>query len=385
MPDQLTADQELLLSTVRSFVEREVLPVAPRLEHEDAYPFELVEQMKELGLFGALIPEEYGGLGLDFATYAMIVEEICRGWMSLSGVFNTHLIMAYIVQSFGTDEQKRRFLPRFASGEKRGGLALTESQAGSDLQAIETTARREGSRYVINGSKMFITNGRHGNAFALLVKTDPEAVPPHRGMSLFIVEKGDAGFAVGRNIDKLGYKGVETVELVFDHVPVPADNLVGMEEGRGFQQVMAGLEVGRINIAARGVGVARAAFEDAIRYAQQRRTFGKPIAEHQAIQLKLAEMGTKVEAARLLTLHAARKKDGGERCDLEAGMAKLYASEICQEVSLEAMRILGGYGYTREFNVERYYRDAPLLIIGEGTNEIQKLVIARGLLRKYAL
>ena len=385
MPDQLTADQELLLSTVRSFVEREVLPVAPRLEHEDAYPFELVEQMKELGLFGALIPEEYGGLGLDFATYAMIVEEICRGWMSLSGVFNTHLIMAYIVQSFGTDEQKRRFLPRFASGEKRGGLALTESQAGSDLQAIETTARREGSRYVINGSKMFITNGRHGNAFALLVKTDPEAVPPHRGMSLFIVEKGDAGFAVGRNIDKLGYKGVETVELVFDHVRVPADNLVGMEEGRGFQQVMAGLEVGRINIAARGVGVARAAFEDAIRYAQQRRTFGKPIAEHQAIQLKLAEMGTKVEAARLLTLHAARKKDGGERCDLEAGMAKLYASEICQEVSLEAMRILGGYGYTREFNVERYYRDAPLLIIGEGTNEIQKLVIARGLLRKYAL
>jgi alkylation response protein AidB-like acyl-CoA dehydrogenase len=238
---------------------------------------------------------------------------------------------------------------------------------------------------VINGSKMFITNGRHGNAFALLVKTDPDSVPPHRGMSLFIVEKGDPGFTVGRNIDKLGYKGVETVELVFDHVRVPADNLVGMEEGRGFQQVMAGLEVGRINIAARGVGVARAAFEDAIRYAQQRRTFGKPIAEHQAIQLKLAEMGTKVEAARLLTLHAARKKDGGERCDLEAGMAKLYASEICQEVSLEAMRILGGYGYTREFNVERYYRDAPLLIIGEGTNEIQKLVIARGLLKKYAL
>jgi alkylation response protein AidB-like acyl-CoA dehydrogenase len=385
MLPQLTEDQQLLLQTVRTFVEREVLPVASRLEHEDAYPFELVERMKEMGLFGAIIAEEYGGLGLDFTTYAMIVEEVCRGWMSLSGVFNTHLIMAYIVQTFGTEEQKRRFLPAFASGEKRGGLALTESQAGSDLQAITTTAVRDGSDYVIDGSKMFITNGRYGNAFALLVRTDPDAVPAHRGMSLFVVEKGDPGFTVGRNIDKLGYKGVETVELVFDHVRVPAENLIGGQEGRGFQQVMGGLEVGRINIAARGVGVARAAFEDAIRYAQQRRTFGRPIAEHQAIQLKLADMGTKIQAARLLTMDAARRKDAGERCDLEAGMAKLYASEICQEVSLEAMRILGGYGYTREFNVERYYRDAPLLIIGEGTNEIQRLVIARGLLKKHAL
>ncbi len=385
MPQPLTEEQELLLSTIRSFVQREVIPQAPELEHDDTYPSELVERMKEMGLFGAIIPEGYGGLGLDFTTYAMIVEEICRGWMSLSGVFNTHLIMAYMVLTFGTKEQKLRFLPAFASGEKRGGLALTESHAGSDVQAITTSARREGDCYILNGSKMFITNGRYGNCFAVLVKTDPEVRPAYKGISLFIVEKGDPGFSVGRNIEKLGYKGVETVELVFEQVRVPADNLIGMEEGQGFQQVMAGLEVGRINIAARGVGVAQAAFEDAIKYAQQRRAFGKPIAEHQAIQLNLAEMATKIEAARLLTYNAARKKDRGERCDLEAGMAKLYASEICQEVSLDAMRILGGYGYTREFNVERYYRDAPLLIIGEGTNEIQKLVIARNLLKKYSI
>ena len=382
---QSSFDQQLLLTSIRAFVEKEVLPVAARLEHEDAYPFGLVEDMKEMGLFGAIIPEEYGGLGLDFSTYALVVEEICRGWMSLSGVFNTHLIMAHIVEVYGTDEQKRRFLPDFASGEKRGGLALTENQAGSDVQAIAMTATRDGNSYVLDGTKMFITNGRHGNAFAVLVKTDPRAKPAHKGISLFIVEKGDPGFTVGKNIEKLGYKGVETVELIFDHVRVPAENLVGFEEGQGFQQVMAGLEVGRINIGARGVGVARAAFEDAIKYAQQRHAFGKPIAEHQAIQLKLAEMATKIEAARLLVANAAQKKDRGDRCDLEAGMAKLYASEICQEVSLEAMRILGGYGYTREFNVERYYRDAPLLIIGEGTNEIQKLVIARNLLKKYAL
>jgi alkylation response protein AidB-like acyl-CoA dehydrogenase len=382
---QSSIDQPLLLSSVRAFVEKEVLPVASQLEHEDAYPFDLVERMKDMGLFGAIIPEEYGGLGLDFSTYVMVVEEICRGWMSLSGVFNTHLIMAHIVEVYGTDEQKRHFLPAFASGEKRGGLALTESQAGSDLQAIAMTATRDGNSYVLDGTKMFITNGRYGNAFAVLVKTDPRANPAHKGISLFIVEKGDPGFTVGKNIEKLGYKGVETVELIFDRVVVPAENLVGLEEGQGFRQVMAGLEVGRINIAARAVGVARAAFEDAIKYAQQRHAFGKPIAEHQAIQLKLAEMATRIEAARLLVANAAQKKDRGDRCDLEAGMAKLYASEICQEVSLEAMRILGGYGYTREFNVERYYRDAPLLIIGEGTNEIQKLVIARNLLKKYAL
>ena len=383
--EQSSIDQQLLLSSVRSFIEKEVLPVASQLEHEDAYPFDLVERMKEMGLFGAIISEEFGGLGLDFSTYAMVVEEICRGWMSLSGVFNTHLIMAHIVEVYGTDEQKRHFLPAFASGEKRGGLALTESQAGSDVQAIAMTATRNGDSYVLDGTKMFITNGRYGNAFAVLVKTDSRANPAHKGISLFIVEKGDPGFTVGKNIEKLGYKGVETVELIFDRVVVPAENLVGLEEGQGFRQVMAGLEIGRINIAARGVGVARAAFEDAIKYAQQRHAFGKPIAEHQAIQLKLAEMATKIEAARLLVANAAQKKDRGDRCDLEAGMAKLYASEICQEVSLEAMRILGGYGYTREFNVERYYRDAPLLIIGEGTNEIQKLVIARNLLKKYAL
>src|SRR5687768_15897309 len=320
--EQSSIDQQLLLSSVRSFIEKEVLPVASQLEHEDAYPFDLVERMKEMGLFGAIIPEEFGGLGLDFSTYAMVVEEICRGWMSLSGVFNTHLIMAHIVEVYGTDEQKRRFLPDFASGEKRGGLALTESQAGSDVQAIAMTATRDGNSYVLDGTKMFITNGRYGNAFAVLVKTDPSAIPAHKGISLFIVEKGDPGFTVGKNIEKLGYKGVETVELIFERVRGPAENLVGLEEGQGFQQVMAGLEVGRINIAARGVGVARAAFEDAIKYAQQRHAFGKPIAEHQAIQLKLAEMATKIEAARLLVANAAQKKDRGDRCDLEAGMAK---------------------------------------------------------------
>jgi alkylation response protein AidB-like acyl-CoA dehydrogenase len=374
-----------IVQTVRRFVEREVIPDASRLEHANEYPTEMVARMRALGLFGATIPEEQGGLGLDFTTYAMIVEELCRGWMSLSGILNTHLLLAYVLRTFGTEEQKRRFLPVMATGEKRGALALTEPHAGSDAQRIRATAVRRGDVYHVNGSKMFVTNGRHGTMFLLAVKTDPKAEPPGRGISLFVAEKGPAGCIVSRDIDKLGYKGVDTVEVVFEDFPVPAANLVGGVEGEGFRHVMSGLEVGRINIAARGVGVAQAAFESAIRYAQQRETFGKPICQHQAIQLKLADMATKIEAARLLTHQAARKKDRGERCDLEAGMAKLFASETAHEVALEAMRILGGYGYTKEFPVERYYRDAPLMIIGEGTNEIQRLVIARNLLARYKI
>jgi len=374
-----------VLDTVRRFVEREVMPVASRYEHADEYPQPLVERMKELGLFGATIPVEYGGLGLDYSTYSMIVEELCRGWMSLSGVLNTHLMFAYVLGAHGTREQKERYLPAMARGEHRAALCLTEPHAGSDTQRIRTTARRHGDHYVVNGSKMFITNARTATIYSLVVKTDPSAEPPHKGISLLAAEKDAPGVTIGRDIDKIGYKGIETCEVNFEDFRVPVANLVGGVEGRGLQQVLSGLEVGRINIASRAVGVAQAAFEDAIRYAQQRTTFGKPICEHQAIQLKLADMATKIEAARLLTRRAAAMKDRGERCDLEAGMAKLFASEACQEVSLEAMRVLGGYGYTREFRVERYYRDAPLMIIGEGTNEIQRLVIARSLVQRYKI
>ena len=374
-----------VLDTVRRFVAREVIPVASKYEHADEYPQPLVDRMRELGLFGATIPAEYGGLGLDYTTYAMIVEELCRGWMSLSGVLNTHLMFAYVLQMHGTAEQKARYLPALARGEHRAALCLTEPHAGSDAQSIRTTAVRRGDHYVVNGSKMFITNARTATIYSLVAKTDPSADPPYKGISLFAAEKDAPGVTVGRQLDKLGYKGIETCEVSFEDFRVPAANLIGGAEGRGFGQVMSGLEVGRINIAARAVGVAQAAFEDAIRYAQERRTFGKPICEHQAIQLKLADMATKIEAARLLTRQAAGMKDRGERVDLQAGMAKLFASETCQEVSLEAMRILGGYGYVKEFAVERYYRDAPLMIIGEGTNEIQRLVIARSLVQRYKI
>jgi alkylation response protein AidB-like acyl-CoA dehydrogenase len=376
--------REDVVATVRRFVEREVMPVASELEHRNEYPHALVERMKELGLFGATILPEYGGLGLDVTTYAMVVEELCRGWMSLSGVLNTHLMLAYMLRMHGTEDQKQRYLPAMARGEHRGALCLTEPHAGSDVQRIRTTAVRQGDVYILNGSKMFITNARYGTLYAIAAKTDKDADPPYRGISMFVGEKGP-GVTVGRDMEKLGYKGVETCEVNFEDYAVPATNLIGGKEGQGFSHVMGGLEVGRINIAARAVGVAKAAFAQAIKYAQQRETFGKPIAEHQAIQLKLADMATKIEAARLLTYQAAEKKDRGERCDLEAGMAKLFASETCLEVSTEAMRILGGYGYTNEFPVERYYRDAPLMIIGEGTNEIQRLVIARQLLQRYKL
>ena len=372
-----------IVSLVRDFVRRDVVPVAARFDRDDIYPAELVDTMREMGLFGITIPEDYGGLGLDHATLAVIFEELSRGWMSVTGVIGTHHLMAAIIADHGTAEQKERLLPRMAQGEVRGGLGLTEPEAGSDVQNISTTAVRDGEEYVLNGSKTFITNAENGNAFAVLTKTDTKADPPHRGMSCFIVEKPNPGLTVGRHIDKLGYRGLDTAELLFEDCRIGGENLVGGVEGRGFGQVMSGLESGRINVAARAVGVAEAAFRAAVSYAQRRRTFGSPIAQHQAIQVMLADMGTKIEAARLLTMNAARLKDEGKRVDLEAGMAKLFASEMCGQVTLDAMRIHGGYGYTKELPVERYYRDAPLMIIGEGTNEMQKLIIARRLLEKF--
>ena len=385
MNASLDADRQAVIDEVRRFVDREVIPVAHDLEKNDTYPYELVDKLKTLGVFSATISEAYGGLGFDLMTYVQIIEHLSRGWMSLAGIVNTHILVAYMIATYGTEEQRRRFLPLMAEGDKRGGICISEANAGSDVQAITMTAVRDGEDYVLNGSKLWVTNGIHGSIFAVLARTNAEIYPPYRGMSVFIVEKGTPGLSVSRTFEKLGYKGVETAELVFDHVRVPAARLLGGAEGDGFMHVMSGLEVGRINVAARAVGVAQAAFNDSIRYAQQRSTFGKPIAQHQAIQLKLADMATKIEAARLLLQQAAQKKDRGERCDLEAGMAKLFATEMCQEVTLEAMRIHGGFGYTKEFNVERYYRDAPFMLVGEGTSEIQRLVIARQLLERYKI
>ena len=375
-----------ITTLVRDFVRREVEPIAQKYDNEDIYPQQLIEPMREMGLFGITIPEEYGGLGLDHTTFATIFEELSRGWMSVSGIIGTHHVLAHVVTNFGTEEQKEEYLPRLASGALRGGLALTEPDAGSDVQNGKTTAKRDGEEYVINGTKMFITNAEYGNVFAVLAKTDPDAEPRYRGMSCFVVEKPNPGIRVGQHLDKLGYRGLDSSELIFDGCRVGLETLVGGVEGQGFKQVMAGLETGRINVAARAVGVATAAFDAAIKYAQQREAFGKPIGQHQAIQIKLAEMATKIQAARLLTYDAAAKKDAGqERVDLEVGMAKLFASEVCGEVAMEAMRIHGGYGYIKDFNVERYYRDAPLMIIGEGTNEIQQLLIARRLLERHAI
>ena len=375
-----------IVTLVRDFVRREVEPIAQEYDNEDIYPQHLIEPMREMGLFGITIPEEYGGLGLDHTTFATIFEELSRGWMSVSGIIGTHHVLAHIITNFGTDHQKEEYLPRLASGALRGGLALTEPDAGSDVQGGKTTARKDGEEYVINGTKMFITNAEYGNVFAVMTKTDPDAQPRHRGMSCFVVEKPNLGIRVGQHLDKLGYRGLDSSELIFDDCRVGSETLVGGVEGQGFKQVMAGLETGRINVAARAVGVATAAFDAAIKYAQRREAFGKPIAQHQAIQIKLAEMATKIQAARLLTYDAAAKKDAGqERVDLEVGMAKLFASEVCGEVAMEAMRIHGGYGYIKDFNVERYYRDAPLMIIGEGTNEIQQLLIARRLLERNAV
>ena len=378
-------DRKQIVNTVREFVKRDVEPIASAYDNDDIYPHELIPKLQELGLFGITIPIEYGGMELDFTTFAMIFEEISKGWMSLSGIIGTHHVLSHIVSTYGTDEQKERVLPRMATGELRGGLALTESDAGSDAQNISTTAHKDGEEYVINGRKMFISNGENGNVFALMAKTNPEANPAHRGISCFIFEKPVAGFKVGQHIDKLGYRGIDTCELLFDDCRISIENLIGGQEGRGFHHVMAGLETGRINIAARAVGVAQAAFDAAIEYSQKRHTFGKPISEHQAIQLKLAEMASKIHAARLMVYDAAEKKDIGERNDLETAMAKLFASEVCGEVAMEAMRVHGGVGYTKELPIERYYRDAPLMIIGEGTNEIMKLLIAKRLLQNHAI
>jgi alkylation response protein AidB-like acyl-CoA dehydrogenase len=386
----LTDEQREVVSLVRQFTDERIIPVASQLEHDDVFPDEIVEGLKELGLFGFTIPEQYGGLGLDLTTYALSVSELARGWMSVSGIINTHFIVADMIMRDGTDEQRERLLPQMATGEVRCAFSMTEPECGSDVQAIRTRAVRDGDDYLVTGQKMWVTNGLRAGLVATLVKTDPEASPAHRGMSCLLIEKTpleqqQGGLTIPPQLEKLGYKGVETTELVFADHRVPATGLLGGEEGHGFQQMMSGVEVGRVNVAARGVGVAQRAFELAIRYAQQREAFGKPISKHQGVQFKLAEMATKIEAARLMMLSAARKKDAGERSDVEAGMAKLYASEICHEVVEDSFRIHGGYGYSKEYEIERLYRDAPMLLIGEGTSEIQKLIIARGLLARYPL
>jgi alkylation response protein AidB-like acyl-CoA dehydrogenase len=385
----LTDTQKAIVETVRDLVDNEVIPVADEMEHSDEFPEVIVEKMKEVGLFGLTVPEEHGGIGENLVTYALCVVELARGWMSLSGILNTHFMGCYLIDKFGTDDQKQKFLPRMATGEVRAALAMSEPEAGSDVQGIKTKALRDGDDYVVNGQKMWLTNGLRAGIVMTLVKTDPDADPPHKGMSMLIVEKEGGnpnpapGLDVGKNIEKMGYKGVETTEMTFSDYRIPTSNLLGTEEGQGFRQVLDGIEIGRVNVAARAVGLATRAFEEAIRYAQERKAFGKAIAEHQAIQAHLAEMGTQLEAARLMLYSAAQKKVSGERSDLEASMAKLFASEACHEITTKALRVHGGYGYSKEFTIERLYRDAPFLLIGEGTSEIQKLVIARRLLEKY--
>jgi alkylation response protein AidB-like acyl-CoA dehydrogenase len=374
------AEEAALLDAIERWLEKEVRPQVMHLEHDDIYPHELVGQMKEMGLFGAVLDPQYGGLGLSASTYAKIVMRISTVWMSLTGIFNSHLMMAILVEKFGSAEQKARFLPRMASGELRGALGLTEPDAGTDLAAIRTRAVRDGDHYVVNGTKTWISNGIEGNCCAVLVRTDPKAQPPRKGLSMFIMEKGP-GFRASRKLEKIGYKGIDSAELVFENFRVPAANLIG-GDGQGFYCAVSGLELGRINVAARGAGIAKAALDESVRYAQLRRTFGKPIGEHQAIQLKLGEMATRFEAARLLIEQAAQAYDAGRRCDMEAGMAKYFASEAGLENALEAMRIHGAYGYSKEFPIERLVRDAPLMCIGEGTNEMQRIIIARQLIER---
>jgi alkylation response protein AidB-like acyl-CoA dehydrogenase len=391
-----TDEQKAICEMVRQFADEQIIPNAEHYDAADEFPEPIVEQMRELGLFGVTIPEEYGGMGLDLTTYAMIVEELSRGWISISGIVNTHFIGSYLLMKFGTDEQRQKYLPRMATGEIRAAFSLSEPELGSDVQAIKTSARKvDDATYEINGQKMWVTNGLLSSLVFVLVKTDPDAEPRHRGMTCFIAEKEPgaaqgtgayAGFNIPPKIKKLGYKGVESTELVFDGYRCPADNILGGEDGglnRGFGQMMDALEVGRVNVAARGVGIAQRALELALKYSEERRTFGKPISEHQAIQFKLADMATQIEAARLMTLRSARLKDAGERSDLEAGMAKLFASEAGRFCVEESFRIHGGYGYSKEYEIERLYRDAPLLLIGEGTSEIQRMVIGRKLLQRH--
>ncbi|MFN4112491.1 MAG: acyl-CoA dehydrogenase family protein [Sphingomonadaceae bacterium] len=370
------AEERAFMDAIDRWLERSVIPVIQHHDHNDLWPEQLVREMAEMGLFGATIGQEYGGLGLPASTYAKIVMRIANHWMAITGIFNSHLIMAAAVERFGTAAQKAKWLPRFATGEIRGGLALTEPNAGTDLQAIRTIAVRDGDDYVINGTKTWISNALNGSCFALLVKTDPDASPRYKGMSLFIADKRE-GFTTGKKFDKLGYKAIDSAELIFDNYRIPADQLIGEKEGEGFFQATGGLELGRINVAARGVGLAEGSLRLATEYAQQRETMGKPIAQHQAIQLKIGEMATRARAARLLTLDAAEAYDRGERCDKEAGMAKFFASEAAVENSQDAMRVFGGYSYSKEYDIERFYRDSMLMCIGEGTNEMQRIIIAR--------
>jgi isovaleryl-CoA dehydrogenase len=374
----LNEEEQAVVETVRAFVDRDVRPVARELDHTNTYPERLIEQMKQLGIFGLAIPEPWGEVKVSTTCYALVTEELSRGWMSLAGAMGGHTVVAKLILDHGTQEQKDAYLPRMATGELRATMALTEPAGGSDLQAMRTTARRDGDHYVVNGSKTWITNARTAGLIALLCKTDPSAEPAHRGMSILLAEKGP-GFSLSRDLPKLGYKGVESCELAFDDFRVPTSALLGEQEGRGFGQMMRGLEIGRIQVAARALGVGRAALEDSLRYAQERESFGVPIWKHQSIGNYLADMVTKLTAARQLVLHAARRFDSGERADMEAGMAKLFASEAAMQIALDAVRIHGGYGYSTEFDVERYFRDAPLMIVGEGTNEIQRNIIARQL------
>jgi alkylation response protein AidB-like acyl-CoA dehydrogenase len=381
--DDLNADEAAIVAVVRDFVDREVKPVARELDHTNTYPEKLIGQMKQLGIFGLAIPEPWGAAHVSTPCYSAVTEELARGWMSLAGAMGGHTVVAKLLLAYGTREQQDRHLPTMATGEIRATMALTEPGGGSDLQAMRTTARRDGDHYVINGSKTWITNARQSQLIALLCKTDPAAEPAHRGVSILLVEKGP-GFTLSRDLPKLGYKGVESCELAFDDFRVPADTLLGTEEGHGFAQMMRGLEIGRIQVASRALGVGQAAFEDSLRYAQERESFGQPIWQHQSISNYLADMATSLTAARQLVLYAARKYDTGERADLEAGMAKLFASETAMQIALDAVRIHGGYGYSTEYDVERYFRDAPLMIVGEGTNEIQRNVITRQLIKRSA-
>jgi alkylation response protein AidB-like acyl-CoA dehydrogenase len=386
----LTEIQQEMLATVKSFVDKEIIPVAQELEHTDSYPQDIVDGMKEMGLFGLTIPEQYGGLGESLLTYALVVEQIARGWMSVSGVINTHFIVSYMIRQHGTEEQKQHYLPKMAEGSIRGAFSMSEPALGSDVAAIKTRARRDGDHYVVDGAKMWLTNGATSTLVATLVKTDEGAAKAHHNLTTLLVDKpagfGDVapGLSVPGKIDKMGYKGVDTTELIFDGHRIGADKVLGDAPGKGFAQMMDGVEVGRVNVAARACGIAIRAFELAVSYAQQRRTFGKPIAQHQAIAFKLAEMATKVEAAHLMMVNAARLKDSGARNDVQTGMAKLLASEYCKEVTEDAFRIHGGYGYSKEFEIERLMREAPFLLIGEGTSEIQKTIISKGLLQEYA-
>jgi alkylation response protein AidB-like acyl-CoA dehydrogenase len=389
--EDLTDIQSEILKTVRTFVEDKILPVATALEHKDEYPTDIVEGMKDLGLFGLTIPEEYGGLGESLLTYALVVEEIARGWMSVSGIVNTHFIVAYMLMQHGTEEQKQYYLPKMAAGEIRGAFSMSEPGCGSDVSAIKTKAVRDGDSYTINGQKMWLTNGGSSTLVAVLVKTDEGADSVYRNMTTFLVEKpagfGEVkdGLTIPGKIEKMGYKGVDTTELIFDGFRVAADQILGGVPGKGFYQMMDGVEVGRVNVAARGCGVALRAFELGIAYAQQRETFGKKIAEHQAVLFRLAEMATKVEAAHQMMVRAARKKDSGQRNDLEAGMAKYLASEYCSQVVEDSFRIHGGYGFSKEYEIERLYREAPMLLIGEGTADIQRMIIGRRILEDYKL